>query len=94
MVEKYTTQDGKEIVCQDLTYGYLVQVQEGVIAETKHGVVMNGANLSEDEVFDLRNSDVNAIYDIITRLTYPDLFDEDGNLISQDAEEPEDKKKA
>lgn len=96
MVEKYTTDTNEEIICQDLTYGFLLGIQEGSIEETKHDVVMNGTGLSKEELYEYRSSEVTDMYNIVIRLTYPDLFDENGNQlpVEEDVDEVDDKKKA
>ena len=93
MVEKYEIDGQEPIVCQDLTYGFLVGVEAGTLEETKHDVVMDGASLSMEEVFALRNTQVNDIYEIILRLTYPMLYDEDGKRIEDTIDVDVDKKK-
>ncbi len=81
----------KEIVCKDLTYGYLLGLSSGEVEETMHGVVMNSTGLSQEEIFDMRDSEVKKLYKVATRLTYPDLYDKDGNLKKTDKKS--DKKK-
>lgn len=76
----------KDIVCMDLKYGYIIGITEAN-PETKHGTVVNGTTLSEEDVMELRVSEVDELYKTITRLTYPDLFNEDGT----EKEIPEDK---
>jgi len=88
MAETYKA-NGKEIICQDMTYGFLMAIQEGTIVESRHSVIENGTDLSYDDIMELRNSEVDDLYKIVTRLTYPDLFDKDGNQINFDAEEDE-----
>jgi len=81
----------KEIKCMDLTYGYLISLNEGN-PETRHGTVANGTDLTEDDVMKLRVGEVDVLYQAIMRLTYPNMYDEDGNEKKLPDEE-EDKKK-
>ena len=64
----------------DLTYGYVISLNEGN-PETRHGTVINGTELSEEEVMQLRVSEVDTLYQAIMRLTYPNMYDENGNEI-------------
>ena len=76
--------------CFDLEYGYLVDVDSGATPNTKDGAIANSTGMSEDEIRKLRISTVNKLYEVISRLTYPDLYDEDGNLKSDLPEIDED----
>ena len=85
----------KEIICMDLTYGYMVQVANGEVVETTMAVVVNGTELDEDDVNKLRRSEVQGLYDAIIRLSYPHLFNDDGTPkeLPEEVETEEDKKK-
>lgn len=95
IVEEVEINGGRKVKCYDLTYGYLLDVESGKVVETKHSAIVNATELSEDEVKALRTSEVNALYDVVLRLTYPHLFDEDGKMkeIPQTDEGDEDDKK-
>ena len=80
----------KDILCYDLTYGYLISITPDN-PETKHGTIVNGTDLKEDEVMALRVSEVDVIYDAISRLTYPNLYNDDGT--PKDMPEENDSKK-
>lgn len=84
--------------CYDLTYGFLLDVETGKSPNTKLAVVMNGTDMSEEDIKALRIGTVDKLYNTITHLTYPDLYDENGVLkVDLDAEEDAiegDKKKA
>ena len=85
--------NNEEILCKDLTYGFMLGLQDGSIAETKHDVIMNATDLSEEDIKNLRVSEVDVLYSTITRLTYPHMYDEDGNMKDLDDDFEEDKKK-
>ncbi len=81
MVERYKVEGSEDIVCQDLTYGFLVGVENGTILDTKVNVIVDGASMVEEDVLNLRKHQVHAVFDIIMRLTYPELYDENGKRI-------------
>ncbi len=85
----------KEINCKDFTFGYMLGIEDGSIKDTLLNAVLNGSNLTEEEVKGLRKSEVELIYTTILKLTYPTLYDEDGNLkqLPEQADDG-DKKKA
>lgn len=86
---------GKDsVTCQSLTFGYLYDIEEGVIKETILGAIIDGSNLDEDGVRALTRVQANEIWEIIKKETYPELYDEDGNELTVDIEPEEDKKKA
>ena len=70
---------GEKVKCSDLTYGFVLGTETGEIEETKHAVIENGTDLTQDMVMNLRVTDVTMLYSKIIQLTYPDLFDKDGN---------------
>ena len=90
--EKIVKIGDKDIKCMDLTYGYLLEISQ-TNSETKHGTVANGTGLSEDEVMALRVSEVEELYQAIMRLTYPNLYNEDGTPKPLPKEDEEDSKK-
>jgi len=69
------------VVCQSLTFGYLYDVENDIVKESVLASVMDGTNLTEDEIRGLLNTDVQRLWDAIKRETYPELFDSDGNEI-------------
>lgn len=95
-VKTVTLSDDTKVVCYDLHYSYLFGVENGEIIETKHGIVEDGTDMNEDEVMKLRNSDMNLLHDTIVRLTYPQLYNEDGSPkeIPVDEDDGDTKKKA
>ena len=82
-----------DVVSEDLTYGFVLEINNGTIIETKHNVIANATELSEDEILTLRLHEVELLHRTISQLTYPTLYDEDGNLKPMGEPEPEDKKK-
>lgn len=76
-VSKEVEIKGKKIKCYDLTYGYLLSISPEN-PEKKHETIMNGTDLSEAEVMELRASEGDALYHAISMLTYPNLYNEDG----------------
>lgn len=88
MAIKFNFEDfDKEIVCQSLTFGYIYDVDKGLIAEDKLDIVENGSNLSFDEIKTLLKTQVDELYVAIRTETYP----ESDNV--EDDEEDKDKKK-
>ncbi len=85
--------DDKEILCCDLTYGYIVGVQNGSIEETELTVISNGTNLCEDDILALRSHQVKSLYSTILMLTYPDAYNKDGSLKDDNNDDTSDDKK-
>lgn len=85
----------KEVLCYDLTFGYMSDVSDGAVVETTNGVIVNGTDLTEEDLRDFRVSELDVIYKTIIKLTYPQLHDEDGNLksIDEDVDDTIDDKK-
>lgn len=73
-----------KIICQALTFGYLYDIETGVIEDTILGAVMNGADILEEDVRKLRRNEVDAVWDAIKKETYPELYDAEGNEIDVD----------
>jgi hypothetical protein len=85
----------KTVTCHSLTFGYIYDVEQGVIEENVLSAILNATALSEEEIRDLPYNDTLELWNAIKRETYPQLFDEDGNELVIDSEEDseEDKKK-
>lgn len=83
----------KEVVCMDMTFGYIVGIENGTISDTIENAVLNGTNLTQEEVHGLRKREVELLYSTILRLTYPEIYDEDGNMKSLPKSDNEDSKK-
>jgi len=82
-----------EVLCMDMTYGFVLGLEDGSIQESPHVVVANGTTLSEDEILGLRGSEVELLYSEIVKLTYPMMYNEDGSLKEQKGEPEETSKK-
>lgn len=83
----------KEVVCMDMTFGYIIGIENGTISDTIENAVLNGTNLTQEEVHGLRRGEVELLYSTILRLTYPEIYDEDGNMKSLPKSDKEDSKK-
>lgn len=94
MTEKYYLDNEQKefVLCQDLTYGYVVGVEDGSIEDTKINAIIDSTGQSEEYIFKLRKHQVDDIFNIIIKLTYPELHNEDGTRIEV-VEEDEGKKK-
>lgn len=73
--------NGKDIVCKDFTYGHITGLENGTIEDTVANSVMNGTDMTLEEFNELRVSEADILMKTILTLTYPSLFDEDGNMI-------------
>ncbi len=95
MVKIYKVDGLDDIVCQDLTYGFLVKVETGEISDTKINVILDGTDLNEDAIMGLRKHQVDELFEIIMQLTYPELYNEDGSRKDLDdiTEDSDNKKK-
>jgi len=87
-------EDSTSILCMDLTYGFILSVRDGTIDDSKENVIVDGTDLSIEDVLKLRSHKIEAIYSAIMQLTYPHLYNEDGTLKDlSDVESDDDKKK-
>jgi len=95
-IDTVTVSSGAKIKCYDLTFGLICDIESGKITETDMLVLEDATDLSADEIRALRKSDVDKLHSTIMKLTYPELYDEDGNLKSLPdvGDESDDKKKA
>ena len=95
MATTYTLTDGskKKITCQALTFGYMYDIEQDIIQEDMLSSVKDGTGLSDDEIRAMLSTDVRAIWDIIKRETYPQLFNEDGSEKEIEITDDEDDKK-
>jgi hypothetical protein len=83
-----------KIKCYDMTHGFRVGVESGELDDTYSNIVLDGTDLSKEDVAKLRVSEVKHLAETIIRLTYPDAYDSDGNLIVDNDDEDDSKKKA
>jgi len=97
MAKVYTLTNAtkKKITCQALTFGYMYDIEQGLIQEDMLSSVKNGTGLDDDAIRGMLSTDVRAIWDIIKRETYPQLFNEDGSEkdFDGDADDVDSKKK-
>ena len=92
MSTKYTLADGKEVIVQPLTFGYIDDVENGIIEDNIITAIMDATGLDSDTVRAIRRPDAVAIFEIIKKETYPELYDEDGNEKELTSEETNKKK--
>ena len=91
--KKVKLSGNKEVLCMDLTYGYLVGLANGTIEDTIVNAIYNATELTEDDVLALRNHELDVLFQAIMQLTYPQSYNEDGTL-KELPDEDEGKKKA
>ena len=96
MATKYLIDGDKKkpVICQSLTFGYLYDIEQGIIEDDMMGALQDGCDLDLDGVRALTRIQVTEIWEIIKKETYPELYDVDGNPLDLDDEPSEDKKKA
>lgn len=92
-IETYTLSSGKKIKCYDMTMGLIDAIAEDNENDTPLNVILDATDLNEEQYAKLRRSDTKGIYDTVIRLTYPELFNEDGSQ-KEIQDEENDKKKA
>ena len=92
MATTYTTRNDKKIVIDSLTFGYLEDVENNIIEDGYGSSIMDSTGLTSEEVRNLTRVEVQEIFDIVKRETYPELFNADGTEKS-DIESDLDKKK-
>jgi len=80
------------VICQALTFGYLLDIENDIVEESKIGIILDGTDLNEAEIRNLRVPEVNKIVDAIKRETYPELYNEDGTLKEFEASNNDKKK--
>lgn len=90
-VKKVSLKD-REIECYDLTYGYLIGIENGSIEDNAITAIVDGSNLNEDDVLALRKHEIEMLYRTILQLTYPAAYNEDGTLKEIDTKQEDDKK--
>jgi len=84
----------KEILCYPLTFGFMLDIEDGIIVETKLNIVENGTDLTIEDIREMRVPDVTLLWIEIQKETYPELYDDKGELIPfDDVNESDDKKK-
>ncbi len=81
------------IICYPLTFGYLLDIENEVIEESKLGIIKDATNLKEDEIRKLKVPETTLIIETIKKETYPELYNEDGSFKLVDEDEDKGKKK-
>ncbi len=94
MATKYEFNDNREpLVCQALTFGYLYDIEQGVITDDNLSLaIMDSTCIDMDGFRALRRNEIPEIWEVIKKETYPELYDDDGKEIDL-PEEDDDKKK-
>jgi hypothetical protein len=93
VVKDVTLGNGETVRCYDMTHGFRVGVESGKIEDTYANIVKDGTELSDEEIDKLRVSALSELANVILQLTYPDAYDEDGNLKTLPEPSKDNKKK-
>lgn len=93
MAKTFKDHNGNKIVVQSLTFGYLEDVENGIIEESMGDAILDATNLTTDQLRALTRIEANEIFEIIKRETYPELYNEDGTEKDFDEESVESDKK-
>ena len=95
MVEKYVWGSGKKdfILVQAMTFGYMLDVERGIKTEDIIEAIIDATGCTEDTLRPLRRNQIAELFDVVKRVTYPELFDADGKEIETDYVDDGDKKK-
>jgi hypothetical protein len=91
-VKTVETSKGK-VRIYDLTLGYIAGIESGTVDDTAFNTVIDGTDLNEESIMEFRSSDIELLSKEILRLTYPEAFDENGELLSLTEEEVADNSK-
>jgi len=83
-----------EVVVYDLTVQYLEDIENGTCTDDAINAIVNGTDLTLEEVKSLRKGDIPLLANAIMKLTYPESFDADGNLKQLPKSDDDGKKKA
>jgi len=68
------------IICQALTFGYLLDIENELVEESKIGIILDGTDLNEAEIRSLRVPEVTKLINAIKKETYPELYNDDGTM--------------
>jgi hypothetical protein len=93
VVKDVTLGNGETVRCYDMTHGFRVGVESGKIEDTYANIVKDGTELSDEDIDKLRVSALSELANVILQLTYPDAYDEDGNLKTLPEPSKDNKKK-
>lgn len=77
-IKKIKLSDGQEITYFDLKLKTMDRIENDEGYDTALNIIGEGTELTEEQIKDLRRADVKRLYEAIIRITYPELFNEDG----------------
>lgn len=70
-----------KVMCYDLTYGFMLGLEDGTIVDNAINAVLDGTDFeSIDDLKKFRVSEIETMYQVILRLSYPQAYDENGDL--------------
>jgi hypothetical protein len=93
VVRNFTTPvSNKQIKIYDMTVGLIADIASDATLDTNENIVMSCTNLTIDEYRELRKHEAEEICNIVIQLTYPDQFNEDGTIKTDEVDSS--KKKA
>ena len=80
MATKYKTGEGEKdfILVQALTFGYMSDIEDNIIEEDIGEAIIDSTGISIDELRKLRRNQIQELWTLVKKETYPELFDEDG----------------
>jgi len=79
-VKELELSTGKKVKYFDLTLGDMDRLEADADFDTVKNIILAGTELKEDTVDSLRRADAQKLYDAIIRITYPEMYNEDGSL--------------
>ena len=94
MSTKYEFNDKrKPLVCQALTFGYLYDMEAGLIEDVNLSLaIMDSTGIDMEAFRALRRNEIPEIWEIIKKETYPELYDANGKEIELPDEDNNKKK--
>lgn len=95
MAKTVKLENGEEVVCQPLTFGYIYDVENDIIKEEIHSMIIDATDLTLEDIRKIGRPDIFKLKDAITMETYPEAYDESGKpkLPSEQPINEEDEKK-
>lgn len=93
MASIYKTDAKTKVICQSLTFGYMYDIEQGIVEENIMGAVLDGTDLTLEKLRALTRVQVNEIWEVVKKETYPELYNEDGSMREMDDVLGEDDKK-
>lgn len=69
-----------EVKVFELTLGFIQDLENGVVEDNEINVIKNATELDDEGIRNLRRSEAGEIFETVMRLTYPDAYDEEGNI--------------